>query len=136
MTRRLVLVALLIFTTVPPHSLAATRLAPRSDEAPAVTEQVAEALGHLPLAFEANEGQTDDRVHYVARGRGYAIFLTSDETVLALSGTAPADRRVLRLRFAGSTGRARFSAESPLEHRVNYMTGSDPSRWRTDIATF
>ena len=38
----------------------------------------------LPLSFEANAGQTDRTVRYLARGAGYTIFLTKDETVLSL----------------------------------------------------
>ena len=34
-------------------------------------------LGHLPLVFEANQGQTDSRVKFLARGSGYGLFLTS-----------------------------------------------------------
>src|SRR5689334_7514218 len=37
----------------------------------------------LPLSFEANRGQTDTRVQFLARGRGYNIFLTPNETVFA-----------------------------------------------------
>src|SRR6516164_6180753 len=40
--------------------------------------------GQLPLGFEANEGQTDQRVRFLARGSGYSLFLTSNEAVLAL----------------------------------------------------
>ncbi|MGD1104782.1 MAG: hypothetical protein ABSA59_22280, partial [Terriglobia bacterium] len=40
--------------------------------------------GKLPLSFEANRGQTDSRVRFLARGGGYTIFLTADEAVLAL----------------------------------------------------
>jgi hypothetical protein len=44
------------------------------------------SYGKLPLSFEANHGQTDQRVKFLSRGRGYALFLTSDETVLSLQG--------------------------------------------------
>jgi hypothetical protein len=39
---------------------------------------------HLPLHFEPNQGQTDERVHFLSRGRGYTLFLTATEAVLAL----------------------------------------------------
>src|SRR5262249_37377985 len=32
------------------------------------------ANGSVPLAFEANQGQTDARVKYLARGNGYTLF--------------------------------------------------------------
>ena len=60
----------------------------RSEQAP---PQIAQAraprvspIGAQPLHFELNEGQTDPRVAYLARGRGYALFLTPDEVVVGL----------------------------------------------------
>ncbi len=40
----------------------------------------------LPLSFERNQGQADQRVKFLARGLGYTLFLTSDEAVLAPRG--------------------------------------------------
>ena len=40
--------------------------------------------GDLPLSFEENHGQTDPRVSYLARGKGYTLFLTPTKEVLAL----------------------------------------------------
>src|SRR5688500_2570300 len=34
------------------------------------------AYGQLPLSFEANQGQMDDQVDFVSRGRGHTLFLT------------------------------------------------------------
>ena len=45
---------------------------------------VAASYGRLPLSFEANQGQTDGRVKFLSRGRGYALFLTGNEAVLSL----------------------------------------------------
>jgi len=42
------------------------------------------AYGSLPLSFEENRGQTDAGVKFLARGGGYALFLTSTEVVLKL----------------------------------------------------
>jgi hypothetical protein len=39
----------------------------------------------LPLRFELNQGQTDQRAKFLVRGLGYNVFLTSDEAVLVLS---------------------------------------------------
>src|SRR5438552_9833 len=38
----------------------------------------------LPLSFEANQGQADRQVQFLSRGRGYSLFLTPTEAVLAL----------------------------------------------------
>lgn len=42
----------------------------------------------LPLSFEANYGQTDGRVKFLSRGRGYSLFLTGNEAVLSLQKSA------------------------------------------------
>ena len=52
---------------------------------PAATERHArEAFGRIPLSFEANRGQTDASVNFLARGAGYALFLKPAEAVLVL----------------------------------------------------
>src|SRR5271166_1937543 len=47
--------------------------------------RVRATLQALPLAFEANQGQTDPQVKYMARGNGYKLFLTSSQAILKLS---------------------------------------------------
>ncbi len=112
--------------------------------------------GKLPLAFEANRGQTAPEVHYLAHGQGYQLFLTSQEAVLALrrpaSGTKPAKglsllltRRkpnaivrasTLRLHFDGANPAAEIAGTKPLPGRVNYFIGNDPQKWHTDIPSY
>ena len=52
------------------------------------------SYGKLPLSFEANQGQTDSRVRFLARGGGYTIFLTNDEAVLTLRKSSPGMSRL------------------------------------------
>src|ERR1700720_1635448 len=40
--------------------------------------------GKLPLSFEANVGQSDASVQYIARGNGYSLFLSSKGTAFLL----------------------------------------------------
>ncbi|HEY0051201.1 MAG TPA: hypothetical protein VGB68_18040, partial [Pyrinomonadaceae bacterium] len=47
-------------------------------------EKIDDAYGKLPLHFEPNHGQTDAQVKFLARGQGYALFLTEKEAVLSL----------------------------------------------------
>src|SRR5882724_12037239 len=49
-----------------------------------VQSRVLDTYGRLPLAFEANQGQTDPQVKFVSRGAGYNLFLTATEAVLTL----------------------------------------------------
>src|SRR5437867_427113 len=46
--------------------------------------QAMESYGRLPLSFEANNGQTESQVRFLARGRGYTLFLSENEAVFAL----------------------------------------------------
>ena len=61
-----------------------------SSQAPAVSAaqrgRVRANLDALPLAFEANQGQTDPQVKYMARGNGYKLFLTSSKAIMTLPG--------------------------------------------------
>ena len=66
------------------------RAAAPSTQTPS-TEQnarVRASMQALPLAFEANQGQTDPQVKYMARGNGYTVFLTSNDTVFALRSSS------------------------------------------------
>jgi hypothetical protein len=56
----------------------------KSAARPAATLRLVESYGKLPLSFEANQGQTDSQVKFLSRGRGYMLFLTGNEAVLAL----------------------------------------------------
>jgi hypothetical protein len=55
------------------------------EPSPALKAEIEANYGKLPLGFEANQGQTDSQVQFLARGRGYALFLTPTEAVLSLA---------------------------------------------------
>jgi hypothetical protein len=63
---------------------------------PATRARINASFAALPLAFEANEGQTDPQVKYMARGNGYKLYLTSSEAVLTLP-SARASSEVSRM---------------------------------------
>src|SRR5579885_2181449 len=48
------------------------------------------STGHLPISFEANQGQADSSVRFLAHGPGYSLFLTPTEALLALSASGQA----------------------------------------------
>ncbi|MBI4527113.1 MAG: hypothetical protein HY695_25230 [Deltaproteobacteria bacterium] len=50
--------------------------------------QATQAYGKLPLSFEANHGQTDPHVRFLAHGSGYGLFLSPKEAVLVLEKNA------------------------------------------------
>ena len=87
-----------------------------------------------PLRFEANRGQTAPRVRFLARGKGYALFLTEKEAVFSLN--AEGSRAALRMSHLGAeTPRGIVGAE-PLSGKTHYIRGSDPTRWTTDVPSF
>ncbi|HZI17027.1 MAG TPA: SBBP repeat-containing protein [Pyrinomonadaceae bacterium] len=99
-----------------------------------------ESYGRIPLSFEANHGQTDASVNFLARGAGYAIFLQPTEAVFVLNKGAdaaaePASPAVLRMRLAGANA-SEAEGLDELGGRVNYLVGNDPSRWRTGVPTY
>ncbi|HEV8369635.1 MAG TPA: SBBP repeat-containing protein [Pyrinomonadaceae bacterium] len=96
--------------------------------------------GNLPLSFELNKGQTDKDVKFVARGNGYALFLTSSEAVLSLQNKPGGDESntssILRMKFEGATTTPNVVGLSELPGKSNYFIGKDPGKWRTNIPTY
>jgi hypothetical protein len=83
------------------------------------------------LAFEPNLGQSGPEARFLARGRGYVLFLAPREAVLALAHA----RRPLRMRLQGAEA-AVLAGEAPMETRIHYFVGSDPERWHPNLPTF
>jgi hypothetical protein len=102
------------------------------------------------MRFEPNRGQTDERVAYVARGAGYAVFLTPEGATLALAArraqvagpvapakdAAPSRREALRMDIAGARRGAEIVAERPLGGRSSYFVGRDAAKWIPDVPHF
>lgn len=120
-----------------------------SGDTPQVTPARA-AFGRLPLAFERNEGQGDPSARFVAHGQGYALALTPTEALLSLTPPTPASPRdraatdappasspasALYFRSPGANPAPAMRAEMPLSGVVNYLVGSDPTQWQTNIPT-
>jgi len=90
----------------------------------------------LPLIFEANEGQTDPKVKFVSRGRGYTLFLTPGEMVLGLTKPQEARATVVRMKLLGANRQSSVAGVEELPGKANYFIGNDPARWRTNIPTY
>ncbi len=98
----------------------------------ATKARVAANYGKLPLIFEANRGQTDARVKFLSRGRGYTLFLTESEAVLSLRG-AEGKGRVLRVKLLGAKAEPKMTGLDRLPGVSNYFLGRDRSKWRTGV---
>ncbi len=97
----------------------------------------------LPLSFEANRGQTDQQVQFLARGSGYSLFLTNSGAVLRLRNTnceplknCPAQESVLQMTLIGATAPTQVTGREELTGKSNYFIGNDPSAWRTNVSRY
>src|SRR5580765_1283872 len=106
----------------------------------------------LPMSFEANSGQTDSTVRFLARGSACQLFISPREAVLnltksvreALDAREPrsmaarltqVSTRAVTFRFLGANPEASVAGLGALPGRVNYFLGNDPAKWRADIPT-
>lgn len=111
-------------------------------------------FGSVPLYFIPNRGQAGTPAAYYARASRYTLWLTktglvfdssrplgkpgSDARADGGSGRASRttwDRDVSELIFPGANQRPLIEAIDVSEHHVNLFLGSDPSGWRTGLAT-
>ncbi len=124
-----------------------------------LNERVTESFAQLPLNFEVNQGQLQDKVKFLSRGAAADVFMTSNEIILSrrkanqggrsrplaiggkfdrLTGvrsTSPRAHRVVKMRFVG--GRAStIEGLDELEGTVNYFIGKDPKKWHTNVHTY
>jgi hypothetical protein len=107
-----------------------------SQTEPATERDAAERYASLPLTFEANQGQTDNRVRFISRGSGYSFFLTPSEAVLAFSRYAHTDSSVLTMQLTGANPSTQIQGLDLLPGKSNYFIGSDASRWRLGVPTY
>src|SRR5882762_10579636 len=121
-------------------------------------QHLVEAYGKIPLSFEANQGQTDARVKFLAHGQGYTLFLTrGGEALLALRRPAlkrdslhPAANKpaaepesetatpsaVIRMSLAGANRTPQLEGANELPGKANYFIGNDQTKWRTNVPLF
>jgi Beta-propeller repeat len=117
---------------------------------PAQKVRIAEGYGRLPLAFEANQGQSDPQVKFLTQGAGYSLFLTSTEVLLTLrkasqqmpnSPTAKAlppleQSAVLHMKLAGANAKTEVSGKDELPGKSNYFIGNDPKKWQPNVRQY
>ena len=144
-------ILLLIFALV--GTIVAQHLAKdASAAAPEETNlQVLRTYGKLPLSFEANQGQTDPQVKFLARGLGHTLFLTPTEAVLVFrnrssavgnelsertdqtTNTQEQSQSVLRMQLTGANPNPKIVGLDELPGKSNYFIANDPKKWYTNI---
>jgi uncharacterized repeat protein (TIGR01451 family) len=102
------------------------------------------SYGVLPLHFEPNRGQTNYAVKFLARGDGYALFLTNTQAIFALNQeeTSPEpdgrtnSRAVLRMKLLGAATDSLVEGRAQLPGVSNYFLGKNPQDWQTAIPNY
>jgi uncharacterized repeat protein (TIGR01451 family) len=118
----------------------------------AARTRIDSSYGKLPLQFETNQGQQPAQVKFLSRGKDYTVFLTPDGALLSLRkvrqqvhidkpGPAVQEPKLeaaadLRLRLEGGNPAVKLAGADPLPGTVNYFTGKDPAKWRTNVTTY
>ena len=147
---------LFVFLNALPGLALAIPKAPEPDKAGKA--RIVENYGNLPLSFEKNQGQTDEKVGFLSRGGGCTLFLAPDEAVFALSSPSEdeglgerqndasqisrpekqkmAKGAVIRMKFSGANTAPVISGQERLQETSNYFIGNDPSKWRTRISKY
>ena len=90
----------------------------------------------IPWSFEANDGQTNPEVNYLARGNGYTLFLTPDQAVLDLQSPGTSTYSPLTMQLVGSNPAAQPVGLDLQAGQSNYFVGNNPSQWITNIANY
>ncbi|HUX85774.1 MAG TPA: SBBP repeat-containing protein, partial [Chloroflexota bacterium] len=115
---------------------------------PASDSPHSQFLAPFPLSFVANSNSHPggSPVQFVARGPGYQMLLAGSTAFLSLtrrdaakgatSPTPVATSATLELRFLDANRSPTLQGEKRLPGSVNDLQGSDPSRWRTNLATY
>ena len=145
--------ACLVVSPVLSNQPAAAAVPPGSPPLTASQLVTATMMG-MPLQFEVNHGQVDAQVKFLARGKGYTLFLTPTESVMVLqqrasksqagdvhdplasTEPAPIKQSVVRMKLEGANPSPAIDGMEKLPGIVNYFIGNDPAKWRTKIPTY
>jgi MBG domain (YGX type)/Beta-propeller repeat len=137
--------------TAKPEVLGAnrTRIAETTPDAQAeqsARERILRNYGNLALSFEINRGQADSKVRFLSRGSGYSLSLTDAEAFLSLSPPGksarnggiekPLSNDLIGLKLLGANDAPGVTGEDALPGRVNYLVGSDRTKWSKNVPTY
>ena len=104
---------------------------PQPTPSAARNAHVRREYGQLPMSFEANRGQSDAAVKFLARGDGYGLFLTGQEAVLTLHTPVSAGPSPRLHPYGVSLPPTGVSAFANRESEAR--SGGTEPRWKTDI---
>ena len=119
---------------------------------PATRSRISEAYGKTRLSFQANHGQSDPKVKFLARGGACNLFLTPTEAAMTLrianrtrrnadshgaNYTPPVSQSAyIKMRLVGANTAPELSGLDPLPGACNYFIGAGAEKWRTDVPQY
>lgn len=98
------------------------------------TEPKIEGYGKLPVYFIQNNGQLDERIKFYEQGSQRASFFTNKEVHFLFVNNQHSD--IIKLTPVGVQKTPKIIAEDLQKNKINYFTGNDPGKWRTNIPTY
>jgi hypothetical protein len=87
-----------------------------------------------PLYFEANHGQADNSMQFLAQERDSQFLISPHAAQIVLHKTG-GESATVRMQFVGANPQAQIHGDAELPGRVNYLVG-DPAQWHSDVPTF
>src|SRR5215212_6374343 len=104
--------------------------------------RVKASYSKIPLSFVANQGQANENVKFISRGSGYSLALSPATFTVAVAdvrnrnieeSTRPS---VVQATLLGGNAAAKLTGLERQVTRTNYLIGSDPRKWKTNVPTY
>jgi uncharacterized protein (TIGR03437 family) len=90
----------------------------------------------LPFRFEANQGQADPSIRFIARGQGYNLGLTATGSALSLFDRSHGRSALVRTRIVGGNPSPILEAIDRQSTETNYIRGNDPAKWLRNVPSW
>ena len=81
----------------------------------------------LPMRFEPNAGRADRSIDFIARGAGYAVYVSPTRAIVSVDGGH------VTMQLSGARPRVQPTPRGPLPGRTNHVQGNDRTKWRTGL---
>ena len=84
----------------------------------------------LPMRFEPNAGRADRSIDFVARGVGYAVYVSSTRAIVSVDGGR------VSMELSGARPRVQPTPHGRLAGRTNHVQGNDRTTWRMGLPAY
>ncbi|HEY3068171.1 MAG TPA: SBBP repeat-containing protein [Methylomirabilota bacterium] len=118
-----------------PSSVGAAEVDRTVPGAPGVPPARAVTALRTRVAFEMNQGQTDEEVRFIARANAYTLFLTPTDAVMTLRNRGE-DRAVVRMKLVGANQAPRIAGVGELAGKANYFKRGPAATRITGVPIF